>query len=177
MDTAQSDLVEWYKLETEFFQDHVRHTRYVKEKNTHKKVKEDWSNCGELGTGGFGVVYKQVLGTTGRYRAVKTIDKKRLPPKLDYYRELLIMAILAKVCVHVSAPVYYPSGISSPYLTTSYFSIRYCSWSSWDGSINPKLSILQWNISRKAISQSTSVHRYHKRPFKPLQSRYSRVSK
>ncbi|PUU76163.1 kinase-like domain-containing protein [Tuber borchii] len=98
MDTAQSDLVEWYKLETEFFQDHVRHARYVKEKNTHKKVKEDWSNCGELGTGGFGVVYKQVLGTTGRYRAVKTIDKKRLPPKLDYYRELLIMAILAKVC-------------------------------------------------------------------------------
>ncbi|PUU76166.1 kinase-like domain-containing protein [Tuber borchii] len=96
MDMAQSDLVEWYKLETEFFQDHFRHTRYVKEKNTHKKVKEDWSNCGELGTGGFSVVYKQVLGTTGRYRAVKTIDKKRLPPKLDYYRELLIMAILAK---------------------------------------------------------------------------------
>jgi len=96
MDTAQSDLVEWYKLETEFFQDHVRHTKYVEENNSYKMVKEDWSNCGELGEGGFGVVYKQVQGTTGRYRAVKTIDKRRLPPKLDYFRELLIMGILAK---------------------------------------------------------------------------------
>jgi len=102
MGTAQSDLVEWYKLETEFVQDHVRHTRYVKkEKNRYKRVKEDWSNCGELGTGGFGVVHKQVRGTTGRYRAVKTIDKRRLLPNLDYSRELLVMAVLAKVCVLV----------------------------------------------------------------------------
>ena len=102
MDTAQSDLVEWYKLETEFFQDHVRHTRYVeKGENRYVKKREDWSNCGELGKGGFGVVYKQVQRTTGRYRAVKTIDKRRLPPNLDYSRELLVMAILAKVCVLV----------------------------------------------------------------------------
>ena len=101
MDAAQSDLVEWYKLETEFFPDHVRHTKYVEENNSYKKVNEDWSNCEELGTGGFGVVYKQVQKTTGRYRAVKTIDKRRLPPNLDYSRELLVMAILAKVCVLV----------------------------------------------------------------------------
>jgi len=102
MNTTQSDLVEWYKLETKFSQDHVRHTRYVeKGGNKYKKVKEDWSNCGELGTGGFGVVYKQVSGTTAHYRAVKTIEKRRLPPNLDYYRELVIMAILAKVCVLV----------------------------------------------------------------------------
>jgi len=100
MITAQSDLVEWYKLETKFFQDHFRHTRYVeKGGNKYKKVKEDWSNCGELGAGGFGVVYKQVRGTTAHYRAVKTIDKRRPPNGVDYYRELLIMAILAKVCV------------------------------------------------------------------------------
>ena len=80
MDTAQSDLVEWYKLETEFFQDHVRHTKYVEENNSYRKVTEDWRNCGELGAGSFGVVYKQVLGTTGRYRAVKTIDKRGLLP-------------------------------------------------------------------------------------------------
>ena len=102
MTTVQSDLVEWYKLETEFFQDHVRHTRYVeKGGNSYKKVKEDWSKCGELGAGGFGVVYKQVRGTAAHYRAVKTIDKRRLPPGLDYSREILIMAILAKVCVPV----------------------------------------------------------------------------
>ena len=97
MDNAQSDLVEWYKLETEFFPDHVRHTRYLGEaRNRNKKVKEDWSNCGELGSGGFGVVYKQIRKTTGRYRAVKAIDK-RPPLRLDYSRELLVMAILAKV--------------------------------------------------------------------------------
>jgi len=100
MNTTQSNLVEWYKLETEFFQGYVRHTRYVeKEKNRYKRVKEDWSSCEELGAGGFGAVYRQVRGTTGRYRAIKTIDKRKLPPNLDYSRELLVMAILAKVCV------------------------------------------------------------------------------
>jgi len=99
MDAAQSDLVEWYKLETEFFQDHVRHTRYVeKGGNMYKKVNEDWRNCGKLGEGGFGVVIKQVRGAAARFRAVKTIDKRRLSRGVDYSRELLIMAILAKVC-------------------------------------------------------------------------------
>jgi len=102
MNTAQSDLVEWYKLETEFFQDHVRHTRYVEKRgNKYKKVKVDWNDCGELGRGGFGVVNKQVRGTAAHYRAVKTIEKRRLPSGFDYSRELLIMAILAKVCVLV----------------------------------------------------------------------------
>ena len=98
MGAVQSDFLDWYKLETEFFQDRVRHTRYVeKGKNRYKRVKEDWRNCEELGTGGFGTVYKQVRGTTGRYRAVKAINKRRLPPNFDYSRELLVIAILAKV--------------------------------------------------------------------------------
>jgi len=98
MDKAQSDLIVWYRLETEFFQDHVRHTRYLaKAKNRGEKAKEDWRNCGELGRGGFGTVNKQIQQTTGHYRAVKTIDK-RLHPKVHYSRELLVMAILAKVC-------------------------------------------------------------------------------
>ncbi|KAG0643275.1 kinase-like domain-containing protein [Tuber brumale] len=96
MDKPQSDLVVWYNLEAEFFHDHVRHTSYLgKGKDRNKEVKEDWGNCGELGKGGFGVVHKQIQKTTGHYRAVKTIDK-RLPYKLDYSRELLVMAILAK---------------------------------------------------------------------------------
>ena len=110
MGAVQSDLVEWYKLETEFFQDRIRHTRYVeKEKNRYKRVKEDWRNYGELGTGGFSTVYKQVRGTTGRYRAVKAIDKRRLPPNFDCSRELLVMAILAKVCFLV--PKRLPPGL------------------------------------------------------------------
>ena len=98
MDKVQSDLAAWYKLETEFFQDYVRHTRYAERaKNRNEKIEENWSNCGELGRGGFGVVHKQIRKATGHYRAVKTIDK-RLPAKLDYSREPLVMAILAKVC-------------------------------------------------------------------------------
>ena len=99
MDNLQSDLIVWYKLETEFFQDRVRHTKYLgKPKKRKEKVKEDWSNCEELGRGGFGVVHRQIEKTTGHCRAVKAIDK-RLPAGLDYSRELLVMAILAKVCV------------------------------------------------------------------------------
>jgi len=102
MNTVQSDLVGWYKLETEFFQDRVRHTRYVeKGKNRYKRIKEDWRNCEELGTGGFGAVYKQGRGTTSHYRAVKAIDKRRLPLNFDCSRELLVMAILAKVCLPI----------------------------------------------------------------------------
>ena len=98
MDKATSDLVECYKLETEFLQDHVRHTRYLEEaKNRNERVKEDWSNCEELGRGGFGIVHKQIEKITGHCRAVKTIDKSG-PLRLDYSRELLVMAILAKVC-------------------------------------------------------------------------------
>jgi len=102
MNTVQSDLVEWYKLETEFFQGYVTNTRYVeKGKNRYKRVEEDWRNCEELGIGGFGAVYKQVQGATGRNRAIKAIDKRRLPANFDYSRELLVMAILAKVCVSI----------------------------------------------------------------------------
>ena len=99
MDKIQSDLISRYKLETEFFQGHIKHTRYVaKVKNKDEKVKEEWSDCGELGSGGFGVVYKQIQRATGNYRAVKTIQKKQAST-LDASREILVMAKLAKVCV------------------------------------------------------------------------------
>ena len=98
MDKVQSDLVMWYKLETEFFHDYVRHTRYAEgAKKRNEQVEEDWRNCGELGRGGFGVVHKQIRKDTGHYRAVKTINKK-LHAKLDHSREVLVMAVLAKVC-------------------------------------------------------------------------------
>jgi len=102
MDKPPSDLVLWYKLETEFFGDHVRHTRYPgRARNRGEKVKEDWDNGEELGRGGFGIVHKQIEKKTGRCRAVKTIDKRQ-PHKIDHSRELLVMAILAKVSSHLS---------------------------------------------------------------------------
>jgi len=116
MNTTQSDFVEWYKLETEFLQDHIRHTRYVeKEKNRYVRKKDNWSNYEELGDRALSVVYKQVRGTTSRYRAVKTIDKRRLPPNFDYYRELLVGALLAKVCLLV------PKGLCPSLLPSSIF--------------------------------------------------------
>jgi len=86
------------KLKTEFFQGHIRHTRYIATKSRNEEVQEDWRNCGELGRGGFGVVHRQIQEITGHYRAVKTINK-RLHSQIYYSRELLVMAILAKVCV------------------------------------------------------------------------------
>lgn len=99
MDKIQSNLISRYKLQTEFLQGGVRHIRYVeKAKDRYEKVTEEWSNCGGLGEGGFGVVYLQFRKATGHYRAVKTISK-RVPAEIDCYREILVMAKLAKVCV------------------------------------------------------------------------------
>ena len=106
MDKVQSDLVAWYKLETDFFKDHVTHTRCTAQaKSRNQKVEEDWSNCGELGRGGFGVVHKQIQEITGCYRAVKAVDK-RLHSEVNCSRELLVMAILAKVYILTPEGVY-----------------------------------------------------------------------
>lgn len=109
MNMTQSDLISRYELETEFFHDHVRHTRYVGEAK--EAMKEEWMMCEDLGCGGFGVVHKQIQKATGHYRAVKKIHKRRLPPTFDYSRQLLVMAKLAEVCVPVPG--------KSPQLTTS----------------------------------------------------------
>ena len=59
---AQADLIEWCKLETEFFQDQVRHTRYVeKERGGCLGKGDNRSSCEELGAGASNVVYKQEL--------------------------------------------------------------------------------------------------------------------
>ena len=84
-------------------QDHVRHTRYVeKERGGYLGKGDNRSSCEELGAGASNVVYKQVRGTTSRYRVVRTIGKGRLPLNFDYSRELLVMALLAKVFLLVS---------------------------------------------------------------------------
>jgi len=92
MDKTQSDLILRHKLETEFLQSSAE------KGDRNEKIKEDWRNCGELGTGGFGSVHMEIQENTGLYRAVKTI-KKTQDSRLDYYGELRVMAKLAKVCV------------------------------------------------------------------------------
>lgn len=66
---------------------------------------EGWINCGELGRGGFGVVHKQIQKDTGHYRAVKMIDKTQAST-LHCFRELIVMAKLAKVCVVTPAGIF-----------------------------------------------------------------------
>ena len=68
-----------------------------KVKNRRDRVKVEWSNCGELGWGGFVVVHRQIEKTSERYRGVN-IDRRPLPPKFDYL-QLLATAMLAEVCV------------------------------------------------------------------------------
>ena len=68
-----------------------------------------------FGGGGSGTTVVSGFGAGLLGRAVKTIDKRRLPPKLDYYRELLLMGILAKVCIPIPADfalVHYSSRVS-----------------------------------------------------------------
>ena len=97
MDRGKSDLISRYKLETEFLRGGVRHTGCVGgAKDKGGKVKEEWGDCGELGSGGFGVVYKQIQRATGNHRAVKAIPKRQVST-LDCAREVLVMAKLAKV--------------------------------------------------------------------------------
>ncbi|PUU76904.1 kinase-like domain-containing protein, partial [Tuber borchii] len=92
-----------------------RHKTYVGEGNNGHKMVEVWINCQELGRDAFGEAYKQVSRTTGNHRAIKRIDKRRLPPTLSNSSELHMTDILAKVCPLFPrgfAPVYCPSMIS-----------------------------------------------------------------
>jgi len=100
MDTAQSNLFVWYKLEVGFFRGNVRHKICGGGRKWEWKGAEDWSNCLRLGKGDFGVVYKQIQETTGHSREGK-VSYKKLLSKFDYPREHLVLAILAKVCVIV----------------------------------------------------------------------------
>ncbi|RPB00560.1 kinase-like protein, partial [Choiromyces venosus 120613-1] len=96
MNKDQPDLAESYRLETEFSPNHVRHTKHARGSSERSERVEDWSQGEVLGYGAFGVVHKELESKTGRCRAVRMIDKRRLPAQFDYSRELLVIAILAK---------------------------------------------------------------------------------
>ena len=58
------------------------------------EVVETWHRVQELGRGGFGIVFLE-RSAGGEQRAVKEIPKDK--SRIDYKRELMAMAVLAKV--------------------------------------------------------------------------------
>jgi hypothetical protein len=93
-----SDLVDSFKLKTEFRQDcTIEITRINQSEQGRRaaKFEKKWTKHDDLGSGVFGDVWleKDQLGGT---RAVKEIKKKR-NTGVDYHKELLAMANLSKV--------------------------------------------------------------------------------
>ena len=91
-------VIDHHKLETEFFTGHVRHTTFYSDASQGKRrvtVVEDWYRGRELGRGSFGTVFLE-KSEKGDCRAVKDIARYK-GSRIDYRRELMAMAILAKV--------------------------------------------------------------------------------
>ena len=98
---ASPDIVIGYhKLDTKFLTGHVQHTTFHSDASQGRrrvKVTRKWYRERELGRGSFGAVSLE-RSERGEYRAVKEISKDRSSKvKVDYKRELMAMAILAKV--------------------------------------------------------------------------------
>ncbi|KAG0640228.1 kinase-like domain-containing protein [Tuber brumale] len=84
-----SDLVESYRLNTEYDGNRLRYSE-----SPARGVVETWSVGEVLGRGSHGVVRKHQEERTGRVRAVKSIEKSKNP---FHAREFIIMAILNKL--------------------------------------------------------------------------------
>ena len=98
---ASTDLVVGYhKLDTVFFSGHVQHTTFHSDLPRGRRrveVVKKWYRDRELGRGTFGRVFLE-RSERGEDRAVKEIAKRKdARMKIDYRRELMAMAILAKV--------------------------------------------------------------------------------
>ena len=93
-------LVSYYELKTEFFDNYVAHAAYHSDASRGKrlvKAVKTWRRERRLGSGGFGTVFLERSGTD-ELRAVKVIEKDmNSRAKIDYRRELIAMAVLAKV--------------------------------------------------------------------------------
>ena len=98
--TSQDLTIGYHKLDTEFFTGHVRHTTCHSEAARSKRrvtVVKNWYRGREIGRGSFGTVFLE-KSENGEDRAVKDIAKNRNSKiVIDYRRELMAMARLAKV--------------------------------------------------------------------------------
>lgn len=90
----------FHRLETKFFTDHVQHTTFHSDATQGRrrvKVVKNWYRDRQIGHGSFGTVFLE-RSDKGESRAVKVIAKDaNRTKKIDYRRELMAMAILAKV--------------------------------------------------------------------------------
>ena len=98
---ASSEIVIGYhKLDTTFYTNHVQHITLRSDASQGKRrVKEvnSWYRDREIGRGSFGTVFLE-RSQKGEYRAVKVIAKDmNSTRRIDSRRELMAMAILAKV--------------------------------------------------------------------------------
>ena len=93
-------MIGYHKLDTKFFSGHVRHTTFhsnASQGRRQVKVVKKWYRGRELGRGSFGTVFLE-RSEKGERRAVKEIAKdKNSRIVIDFRRELMAMAILAKV--------------------------------------------------------------------------------
>ena len=98
--TSSELVILYHKLETKFLDNCVQHTTYHSNASRGErqvKVVTTWRRDQELGRGISGTVFLERSGK-GALRAVKDIVKdKNSRIKIDYGRELIAMATLAKV--------------------------------------------------------------------------------
>jgi hypothetical protein len=96
-----SDLIEHFKLETEFHQEHtVEITHALQHDRGRQRVKTEtiWTRRENLGSGAFGTVWLE-KNQSGATRAVKKVSKTPFDRiGIDYHVELLALAKLSKVC-------------------------------------------------------------------------------
>ncbi len=89
------DLVDHFRLETQFLPNHIVSTSNVGRRKV--RVEKRWIKGKRVGRGTFGDVWLET-GSDGDKRAVKTIEKQITSRyKIDYMKELFAMAKLSKV--------------------------------------------------------------------------------
>lgn len=112
LESSSSDLIDHFKLDAEYFSDHILHTEYVSDpaRGLRKvKVEKRWYRQGNIGHGGFGAVWleEQREGRSIKaQRAVKEIHKGHMEAvNIDYRRELLALAKLSRVRFNSTLPI------------------------------------------------------------------------
>jgi hypothetical protein len=97
-----SDLIDHFKLDTEFFPDYVQHVFLKSDASLLQRrvrVTQRWRRQDVLGHGALGIVWLEKENDGGT-RAVKEVSKNIAErASIDYRRELATLAKLSKVCL------------------------------------------------------------------------------
>jgi len=136
-----SDLVEHFKLNTEFRTDctmHITGKQDPKDRKAVVRVEDAWFRVQHIGNGTFGHVWLE-KNRAGRLRAVKVVQKDG---RLDVNQELLAMAKLCKVSSSMAPPFIFAVKESHELVDNS---MRYTLWGSLAGLRTRIVSMLPWN--------------------------------